>query len=41
MSQEISLSVGGSSLRTQSPALALQVLQHLCPGMITALMPVR
>ena len=37
MSQEISLSVGGSSLRTQSPALALQVLQHLCPGMIQQL----
>lgn len=31
MSQEISLSVGESSLHTKNPALALQVLQHLCP----------
>jgi hypothetical protein len=37
MSQEISLSVGGSSLRTQSPALALQVLQHLCPDVVRQL----
>lgn len=37
MSQEISLSVGGSSLRTKSPALALQVLQHLCPDVVRQL----
>lgn len=37
MSQEISLSVGESSLHTKSPALALQVLQHLCPDVVRQL----
>lgn len=37
MPQEISLSVGDSSLRTSSPALALQVLQHLCPSVVKEL----
>ncbi|UZZ12414.1 hypothetical protein NDO41_08035 [Ectopseudomonas mendocina] len=37
MSQEISLSVGESSLYTKSPALALQVLQHLCPDVVRQL----
>lgn len=40
MAQEISLSVGDSTLHTTSPALALQVLQHCCPG-ISAAMPIQ
>lgn len=31
MTQEISLSVGESTLHTNKPFLALQLLQHLCP----------
>ncbi len=40
MAQEISLSVGDSTLHTTSPALALQVLQHCCPGVSPA-MPIQ
>lgn len=40
MTQEISLSVGDSTLHTTSPALALQVLQHCCPGVSPA-MPIQ
>jgi len=36
MTQEISLSVGESSLHTTSPSLALQVLQSLCPEIAKA-----
>lgn len=37
MTQEISLSVGDSTLHTTSPALALQVLQHCCTGVSPAM----
>lgn len=36
MTQEISLSVGESSLYTNKPLLALQLLQSLCPEIATA-----
>lgn len=36
MSQEISLSVGESSLHTNKPFLALQLLQYLCPEIAAA-----